>query len=283
MRPLLGFGGWTSMFGIVNYVSRNADNALIGRYEGAADLGVYSRAYQLLLLPLQQVNAPLARVAIPTLSRLQDEPARYRRFYETAMAAIAYVTLPLVAVLAVLADEIVVVLLGTQWREAAPIFQVLAFAGIGMTLGQANGWLYQTTGHARRQALSGLVSRGITVASFVVGIRWGAYGVAVAFTVSTTLLTIPSFALATLGAPVSMRGIGRAIWRPAVVAVATYAVASLLHHALDPHVGSFLVLVGTCLGTLAAYAAMVAAWPAARAHWREIAALLRPGGGTKRG
>ena len=59
---LLGLGRDLTMFNVLNYWARNLDNFLIGRFWGAAELGLYGRAYQLLLLPLQQVTTPLAPV-----------------------------------------------------------------------------------------------------------------------------------------------------------------------------------------------------------------------------
>ena len=275
MRSLLGFGGWTSAFGIINYVARNADNALIGRQWGAVELGIYSRAYQLLLLPLQQINAPVSRVALPTLSRLQDQPDRYRKYYQTAMTAVAYVALPAVALMAVLATEIVLVMLGEQWLEAAPIFQVLAAAGLAQTLGHPNGWLYQTTGHVRQQAVWGLISRSIMVVAFAFGVQWGPYGVAVAYAVTMTVLMVPSFALACRGTPVSLRDIGVAVWRPTLVGAVTYAASWLVHRWIEPHLGTVAILAITGAVGAATYAGAVMLWPAARAQWRALVGLVQ--------
>ena len=275
MRSLLTFGGWTSLFGVVNYASRNADNVLIGRYFGAAQLGFYSRAYQLLLLPIQQINGPLSRVALPTLSRLQDEPLRFCRYYQTALSGIAFVALPGIALMAVLADEIVSVLLGPRWSQAAPIFQVLAVAGAMQTLGHANGWLYQTTGRARAQALWGVASRALIIAAFVAGLPWGPYGVAVAYAVVTSALLVPGFALASMHTPVSLSHILTAAWRPAVTSVVTCAVAFLVRAPLAPKLSDAAVLVLTCAAAVIVYGFTVLAWPGARHQWLELAAIVR--------
>ena len=80
-NELFHIGAGVTGFNIVNYFSRNADNLLIGRYYGAVQLGLYDRAYRLLLFPLQQMLVPLGRVMFPLLSRLQSEPERYRKAY----------------------------------------------------------------------------------------------------------------------------------------------------------------------------------------------------------
>src|SRR4029453_14358411 len=62
VRSMLSYGGGLTGFNVMNYFARNLDNALIGKFWGAAQLGIYSRAYQMLLMPMQQINAPLAAV-----------------------------------------------------------------------------------------------------------------------------------------------------------------------------------------------------------------------------
>ena len=78
---MLAFGGNLTGFGVVNYFARNLDNLLIGRFWGPAQLGLYARAYQLLLLPIDQMITPITAVAVPALSRLKDSPERYRQAY----------------------------------------------------------------------------------------------------------------------------------------------------------------------------------------------------------
>ncbi len=59
IRSLISYGGNLTGFNVMNYLSHNLDNALIGKFWGAYQLGIYSRAYQLLLMPMAQINSPL--------------------------------------------------------------------------------------------------------------------------------------------------------------------------------------------------------------------------------
>ncbi|MHB9155433.1 MAG: lipopolysaccharide biosynthesis protein, partial [Endomicrobiales bacterium] len=98
LRPLKGLLRFsTNMFGanVVNYWMRNADNMLIGRYIGAAALGIYSRAYTLMLLPLTQVTAIMGRVMVPALSSIQHDRPRVKEICLHAMRNISLVTFPL--------------------------------------------------------------------------------------------------------------------------------------------------------------------------------------------
>lgn len=265
IRSLLTFGGNLSLFGLLNYASRSADNLLIGRVHGAVELGLYTKAYQLLLLPVQQINTPIANVAIPTLSYLQDDPPRYRRFYSNAITSIGLMTIPLIVVLAVLSEEVVLIVLGDQWTDAARIFQVLAFAGIAQAISNANGWIYVSTGHTGRMAIWGLISRPIIIASFVVGLPWGAYGVAVSYTVTSLLLLVPAFAVAVRKSPLRLADIAGASWRPLLIGVTTFVTAWGAHTLF----ADASLWVRTTVTTLAAgvvAVSVIAIWPSLRGH-----------------
>jgi len=150
VRPMLAFGGNLTGFSIVNYFARNLDNVLIGWSCGSRQLGFYSKAYSLLLLPLQQVNAPISSVAIPALSRLQHDPKRYTDYYLKSAGLIVALTAPLVVFMAVESNEIVTVILGGQWEGAAAIFFVLSFACLVQPAAVTAGWVHVTTGRPYR-------------------------------------------------------------------------------------------------------------------------------------
>jgi PST family polysaccharide transporter len=135
VRALLAFGRDLTGFTVINYFARNLDNLLIGRVWGAVQLGFYAKAYQLLLLPIDQVIEPVTSVAVPALSRLNEEPERYRQAYLRLLEKVAMVTMPLMAFMVVAADWVVRVVLGPQWDESARLFAVLGVAGVGPLAG----------------------------------------------------------------------------------------------------------------------------------------------------
>src|SRR6185503_8959424 len=125
VRSMIRFGGNLTGFATINFFSRNLDNLLIGRFWGAQQLGLYSRAYQLMMLPIEQINEPISSVAVPSLSRLLDSPDEYRRAYLRMLEKIAFLTMPGVAVMIATSDWIVAIVLGPQWREVGPLLGIL--------------------------------------------------------------------------------------------------------------------------------------------------------------
>lgn len=211
VRPMLGFGGNLTGFNIVNYFRRNADNLLLGAFAGASALGLYSKAYSLLMLPLRQLNAPLTAVAVPLLSRLVSTPEQYRRAYRRALGSLALVAVPIPLLLLITSDLTIDVLLGSSWAAATPIFRALAVAAVIDALNVATGWAYVSWGHTRRQLYWGLLQSIVVVSAFIIGLSWGALGVAWAYTASLVLLRFPALLVCYHGTPLTIRDFLKAV------------------------------------------------------------------------
>ena len=188
---MLRFGGNLTGFNVVNYFSRNLDNVLIGRFWGSVELGLYAKAYQLILLPINQINGPITNVAMPALSRLQENPEKYSRYYYKAVLMICAVGMPITGFLFAASREIILIVLGTQWLGSVSIFQVLMPAAFIGTFNVATGWAYQSLGRTDRQFRWGLISSGIKVMAFIIGIQWGAMGIAASYSLSEVILLLP--------------------------------------------------------------------------------------------
>jgi PST family polysaccharide transporter len=188
---MLTFGGNITGFSIINYFARNLDNVLIGRFWGAGELGLYSKAYQLLLLPINQINSPIAAVAIPALSRLVDSSERYTAAYVRIVEKVALLTIPIMLFMIGSSDWLVLLLLGPQWQEASGIFVLLGVAGLIQPVANSTGWLFISQGRSRDMFQWGLIGGTISIVSFLAGLRWGAIGVAASYSLLWTYLCLP--------------------------------------------------------------------------------------------
>jgi O-antigen/teichoic acid export membrane protein len=184
VRELVVFGGQLTAYDALTYLTRNADNFLIGRFLGAETLGIYSKAYGLLMVPIQQINAPLNGVILPALSRLQDQPEQFRNYYNKAISSLSFITVPIIAFAFADADQIVLVLLGPQWVGAADIFRWLAPAALVGTINLAPTWLLTARGKTDQQLKWAYLTTPILIAGFAVGLIWGPIGVAASFSLT---------------------------------------------------------------------------------------------------
>ena len=191
IRSMLSYGGNITGFNVMTFFSRNLDNALIGKFWGPYQLGVYSRAYQMLLMPMQQINAPLGAVAVPALSRLADQPERYRTAYLSILEKVVMITMPLGALMIATSDWMVLLLLGPQWRETSRIFMMLGIAAMIQPVTKTSWWLFSTQGRTRELFHWGLMGGAIAIVSIVAGLPWGARGVAASYAVADLCISTP--------------------------------------------------------------------------------------------
>ena len=97
MGSIQGYSLNLAGFNIFNFLSRNADYLLIGRFLGTQNLGYYSLAYRIMFYPLQNISAVIGRVMFPVFAQVQDDDARFRRAYLGAAGSIAVITFPMMA------------------------------------------------------------------------------------------------------------------------------------------------------------------------------------------
>jgi PST family polysaccharide transporter len=192
ISELMKFGTTLSVSSAINYLARQADNLLIGRFLGSQSLGYYCTAYSLMMLPLQQIAHPLSSVAIPSLSRLQDQPSSYRRAFEAISERLLIFTVPGCVVLFLFADTLIVVLLGAKWEPSIEIFRWLAIAGLLQPLSNTLGWLLITQRRQRDLLHWGIFASSVSIVSFVIGLPWGAVGVAAGYAISGVLIRTPA-------------------------------------------------------------------------------------------
>lgn len=272
-RTLLAFGGFLTGFNFLNYFTQQSDKALIGWSMGAGELGVYSKAYALFKLPMKQLNPPFAAVALPVLSRLHRDPEHFRHYYYRAVQVLAYITIAPIAVVAASSDIVIPLVLGSQWEDASPIFRYLALGGIVTPLLWTAGWVQQARGRPDRMLRWSLITDPIYVTSFVVGINWGARGVALAFAICIAVLWLPTMAYAFHGSPLNLRGFIRVIHRPLILGAFTFAVCTGAQNLLGS--SGTIALLASLAATFGASMALIAAWPSLRREVLMQASLVR--------
>jgi O-antigen/teichoic acid export membrane protein len=177
-------------FNVVNYWARNADNLLLGAFAGPAALGYYSRAYNLMLIPTQQVTQAVSRVVFPALltAAAAEDPARLRANYLRAIHALMLIAAPATIGLAVAAPALVSVLLGSQWDPVVPILTALALSGPAQVVSGTVSVIFQAVGQTRLQFRLGLFNSTFAVIAILIGLSWGPVGVATSVTSAFWLL-----------------------------------------------------------------------------------------------
>ena len=171
-------------------------------------LGLYERTTRLVLLPVNTINAPVYAAGMPALSRLVDQPERYRSMFRQIMQKLALLTMPVFAIAAVLADWVVVILFGPAWAQAIPLVALFSVSAAYLPVLMAASLLYMTQGRPGEMLRATMIDAALCIVAILAGLPWGVTGVAASIAVAGVLVRLPvAFWLATRRGPVSMGNI----------------------------------------------------------------------------
>lgn len=272
VRSMLAFGGDVTAFNLIAFLAGSLDQILIGKLFGPAPLGLYRQGINLVLSPMTQLTHPVNSVAESVLSRLQPQPDKFRRYYGRILGLLATATMPLAVFLAVFAEQLVVVALGTDWLGATPFFQLLAIAAFLRPPMGTLGSLMVSCGFSRRYLWWGLSGSGVIVASLALGSFWGPIGIAYAHVAWTVLWLVPGVYWGLHATPVRARDFAGALFRPTVASLVLAVVLLWILHGLRAGRSALEVLTW---GMIAGAPAYLGAWlllPGGRAA--ELRALI---------
>ncbi len=183
---MIPFGAAVSGKNLVVYGGAAIDSVWLGKLVSTAALGLYHRAHQLALLPLQRLGAVIAQVMFPAYALIQDQPEKLRRAYLEAQHTVALVCFPVLAALIVVPETVIVGFYGAAWQEAAPILRALAVMAWLDVAHHLAGALVEAKGQAARelrlQALQVLLAfLAVTLAAGfgdIVAVAWARVAVA---------------------------------------------------------------------------------------------------------
>jgi PST family polysaccharide transporter len=180
--------GW-SFFGaqLVSYASGNVDSMTIALRFGPKPLGIYNRAFALLMSPINQIRIPATTIALPVLSRLQDDDERAGRYLRTGQITLGYTIVAGLTIVIGASKPIVDLFLGSQWHQVVPIMTLLAVAASMQFLSFIGYWAYISRGLTGPLFRYSLISLSITVVCIITGSNWGIVGVAAGYAIAPTL------------------------------------------------------------------------------------------------
>jgi len=224
IRSMMHFGGALTLNGIIAYIGFNADKVMIGRFLGIDAIGVYGRGFQVVSIPTDNLNSAVGEVAFSALSRLQNDPTRLRSYFLKGFTFVLGLTLPITIACALFADDVVLVLLGPKWQATTEIVRLLAPTIAVLAVINPMGWLIFSLGLVRRSLKIALVFAPIMILGCALGLRYGATGVAFAYSAVMVLWLVPHVAWCVHGTAISLRDVAAAVIRPLACGVVAGAV-----------------------------------------------------------
>ena len=160
---LVRAGGDVGIANVLGFLADNADTLVIGAVWGSVPLGLYNRAFQLFMYPVNAVFGPLTRVIIPVVNRAVAEGRSAASVLLRVQFGVCGLAVWLLLVTSVTAPWLVPLLLGAQWAEAAPLVQILALGGAFKALSQTNYWAYLVEQQTRQLLTSNLITKPLQI------------------------------------------------------------------------------------------------------------------------
>lgn len=187
IRELFGFSTDQFLTNAATYWVRNVDNVLVGRVLGQAPLGVYTRAYAVMLFPINRISRVLQRVMLPSFSIIQSDPARVASLFQRMTRVVALANFPLMLGVLACAPDFTAAVFGPQWGEMVPVLRVLVGVGLIQSVTAMLGSLYSALGQTRLRLRVQIPLHAVEIAGIVIGLRWGIVGVASGYAIASVL------------------------------------------------------------------------------------------------
>lgn len=168
VKRVCAYSSFQFLFSFINYFSRNIDKLIIGKYFSMTDLGYYDKSYRLMQLPLQNITFVISPVLHPVLSSLQNDKCQLSDKNISITVLLSYISFPLGILLYFCAGDIVEIIFGPQWKNAVPVFKILALSLPLQLILSTSGSLFQAAGKTNHMCLSGLINTIVTVIGFMV-------------------------------------------------------------------------------------------------------------------
>ena len=225
VRPLLGFGANLTGANFIGYMATNLTPFAVGYIGGAQSLGLFNRANMLTSIPSSQMLSPVMNVVQPTLARVANDPARLRSTITSLIGKLVLGTMFVTLTMAVLADWIVHVFLGSGWDGAIPIFRMLAVFSLVEPIAGFLAVSLVAIGNTKALLRWRAITLSILIVSIGIGLIWGVFGVVAAYALSGVFIRLPGFLFyASRFLPVTFGELIKALIPSAVCAAGTVVV-----------------------------------------------------------
>jgi teichuronic acid exporter len=169
------YGYKLTMSGILDIIFTNIYQIIIGRYYSAAQVGYYTRANSLMMLPVGNVSGALDRVVFPLFSKIQDDTPRFRSAYKQIMLMVLFIITPIIVLMGLLAKPLIIFLFTEKWLPVVPIFKIICFTGILYPVHAYNLLVLQVKGRSDLFLKLEVVKKALLAIILIISFYYGFY------------------------------------------------------------------------------------------------------------
>lgn len=170
VRELSSYAANFTGYTIVDYLARNADNLLVGRFLGAVALGIYARAYSLMLLPISQIFVVVSQVMYPAFAKIQEDHVLVRRVYKKSVSMTVLMSAPMMLGLYAVAEPFILAIYGPKWADVVPVLEALSIVGFIRSVTITGKWIFQSQGRVDIMFRWEIIRTPLFLLAFFVGV-----------------------------------------------------------------------------------------------------------------
>jgi len=178
IKRMLKFGLASVGSCVIAFFSDEIGTILLGKYETHANLSLYSKGKQFPTISADIVNTVIAGVSLPALSLLQDDAEKMREQVSVSTRAYSYISGPFLVGVAICAEPMVYLLLGTKWLGAIPIVQIMCLYYVFQPVLQVSGQVLLAIGKPTLKMMIEIAKMIISLSLLTLCLKYGIIAVA---------------------------------------------------------------------------------------------------------
>ena len=232
-RQLFAYGRYLWAFAVLSAVGGSLDRLILGRWLGAASLGVYSMAYNLSNLPATHISRLVNQITFPSFARVQRDHAALRGALHKTIRHVTMLSVPLAFGMLAVAHDLILTVYGEKWRTAIPIVEVLAFYGLSLSVSSITGPILKAIGKPQILLYSSLLHHALLVVLLLALVRHGAVAIAYAVLIPMLVSAALAYGLIVYYITFPLRGLLGPLVRTGAPAFAMYLVVKAFDARFD--------------------------------------------------
>jgi PST family polysaccharide transporter len=250
LKELMYFGGGFTIARLFNYGATQGDNFILGLYANPTFLGLYNRAYQIMMLPVTYIGSSVEKLIFPLMSRRQSDMVKLRHTYLIGTSLTCFFVAPISAIIFINSDTLVNVLLGPQWGETVKPLEILSLSIIFRTTYKIGDSLAKSVGAVYARSVREGIYFLCIIASTILGLNWGLTGVAIGVFASITINFIMTLMMSMKILELNWSQILKPYLSGLILLLISIILSYCLKHLLEPIVNELILLLLNSLLTL---------------------------------
>lgn len=186
-KKLFAFSSHVMLLGLVNNITRNIHQVVIGKYFLAPSLGFFNQGNMLKDNVTNTLNDTVMKVSFPMLSQLQDDKARLKKSYLRLLEINTFTIFPIITILILTAEPLILGLLGEKWQGSIVFLQILGISGYVRHLHSINLNILKVYGKGRDYLAQGIIRNGVTIIGILIAVKYSVIAIAWALVVTEFL------------------------------------------------------------------------------------------------